>query len=94
MFLGVPWYIAGSISIVVSIVYFFIWPKELVNGIPGWQVFILRWFHSLVWILLAISFFLRYTNVANKKLLVDGFSYGALILYAIFMLTFAYHKFF
>lgn len=93
MIFGVPWSIAGIICIAISVIYFFIWPKELVSNLPQFQFIILRWFHSLVWILLAISFFLRYIKFEYKNIIVDGLGYAALLVYVIFIVTFLLNKF-
>jgi hypothetical protein len=50
------------ISLIVAIAYFF-WPgwkdPERVRHRSLWSKIILRWFHSLTWILLAAACFLR-----------------------------------
>jgi hypothetical protein len=87
--LGISWQICGMICIGIAILYFFLWPKKLnPNGI---SYFILRYFHSLVWVLLAI-----YCFIANSK--PESLSTAtllpkvALILYVVFIVTFLSKK--
>ncbi|HEY6182175.1 MAG TPA: hypothetical protein VIW67_08015 [Terriglobales bacterium] len=47
------------ICLVVAMVYIFLWPgrnnRELFRQFPLWRRVVLRWFHSLTWVLIAIS---------------------------------------
>ena len=58
-FLGLPWFGWAGISLVVAILYSFVWPRKRVSQNTGFRFFILRWGHALVWILLAINFMMR-----------------------------------
>ncbi|NCP87384.1 MAG: hypothetical protein CO094_14200 [Anaerolineae bacterium CG_4_9_14_3_um_filter_57_17] len=55
-FLGVPTLLWGLICYVISAVWIFVWPKPKA-GEPARSFrthFILRWFHTLAWVFLAI----------------------------------------
>lgn len=93
IFFHLPWFVWGIASLIIATIYFFIWPKELVAQIPQWQVFILRWFHSVVWILLACSCFVRYFPQLGASQTADVLAKIALACYIIFMTIFAYQKF-
>ncbi len=74
---------------IVALVYVFFVPKtDLVNATTGLRFVIVRWFHSLVWVMLAISFFMRASEPdllaawANPVALVSG------ILYVWYLVTF------
>ncbi len=79
----VGWTGAG-LALVIAVVYFFVVPAETayVDGI-GWLL--LRFGHSLVWLLLALTgvgFALRWPDK-----LVGGLAWGALAVYAAFLAT-------
>jgi hypothetical protein len=41
---------------VLAAIYYFAWPRKKAVGLPrGPRLFILRWFHSLVWVLLGVA---------------------------------------
>ena len=67
---------------------FFVPKTDLVNATTGLPFVIVRWFHSLVWVMLAISFFMRaseqklFVAWANPVALVSG------ILYVWYLVTF------
>lgn len=53
--------ILGFVSIGLAILYFFVWPKQKADAPtprPARRQFILRWFHSLVWVFMAVAFFM------------------------------------
>jgi hypothetical protein len=47
------------VALVIALVYVFIWPgrrhPENMRRFPLWQRLVLRWFHSLTWILIAVA---------------------------------------
>ena len=51
--------IIATISLIVAVIYSFVWPRKAVTKTAGFRFFILRWGHALTWILLAINFILR-----------------------------------
>ena len=60
-YLGLPFYIWGFICAGVALIYFFVWPKQKPDAPvprPAGRQFVLRWFHSLVWVFLAVAFFM------------------------------------
>lgn len=55
-FLGLSFVIWAGICLVIAIIYLFIWPRPQSGQVrPAWLNFILHWFHSLVWLLLATA---------------------------------------
>jgi len=92
-FLNIPWWIWGSVALVVALIYAFYVPKaDSVYATRGFQFVIVRWFHSLVWVVLALSFFMRgveqagWTELANPAALAGG------ILYVIFLVVYVQLK--
>ena len=58
-FLNIPWFAWAGLSLLVAIIYSFVWPKKAVTETTGLRYFVVRWGHALVWILLAVNFLLR-----------------------------------
>jgi hypothetical protein len=50
---------AAAICLLIALVYVFIWPgrknPERTRQYPIWQRIVLRWFHSLTWVLIAVA---------------------------------------
>mgnify|MGYP005852729671 CR=1 FL=1 len=76
----------GLLCYVIAAVWIFVWPKPKAGEPPRsfGRHFILRWFHSLAWVLLAVFFitFARFPFVAGI------FGVLALVVYLIFVATF------
>ncbi|MEO8426414.1 MAG: hypothetical protein ABI651_04800 [Verrucomicrobiota bacterium] len=89
----IPFPIWGAVSLVVAAVYSFWAPglsaKAVVASLSLWQYFILRWFHPLVWVVLAASFFFRGSSLAHRRYVANVLALIALALYVMFLLTFA-----
>lgn len=59
-FLKIPYAFWGGAAILIALIFAVIVPAEdKVNATSGIRFIILRWFHSLCWVLLAANFFLR-----------------------------------
>jgi hypothetical protein len=47
------------VCLVVAVVYIFLWPgrndREHFHQLPLWRRIVLRWFHSLTWLLIAVA---------------------------------------
>ncbi len=59
--LGVPLVFWGGISLAIGIAYYFVWPKPELRRASARTMrdhVVLRYFHSLVWVLIAIGCFL------------------------------------
>lgn len=83
--MGISFYLWGGIALAVAVLNYFFWPKPLAGRErEPWAHFILRWFHPLVWLLLAAAgllFGLGKNGPGNLLALM------ALGLYAVFMVT-------
>jgi len=87
-FLGVPWFVWGLLCLVVAVIFTVIWPRGKRPGkARALQSLILRWFHALVWVLLAVSFFLRDREVLGGSGTANVLALLALGVYLIFMGT-------
>lgn len=85
-FLGIPLVIWGGLALVVATVFALVWPNDQVS--PGTLSYvILRWFHTLVWLLIAAALFVRGSNLPNKAAITHGLSFAALGAYLVFFAT-------
>ncbi len=58
--LGIPWWAYGAGALLLALVWVFVWPADRAGAdVSAVRYFFLRWGHALVWLLLAISFFVR-----------------------------------
>ena len=79
-FLNLPWFVWAIASILMAVIFAFVWPQQEAAGATGFHYFIIRWGHTLTWILLAINFFLRglssaLDGAANLAALAGGIVY-------------------
>jgi hypothetical protein len=87
-FLGFPLQAWGILSLAAAVAYFIKWPKPRPDrvGPPRSTLahIILRWFHSLVWLLLALACFLW---ASGPSAAANALAVAALIVYVIFLAT-------
>ena len=79
-FLNLPWFVWAALALLIAIIYAFVWPQKTAEGISGFRFFIIRWGHTLTWVLIAINFVLRgispsLTGTANLFALAGGIMY-------------------
>ena len=87
-FLGISWLAGGLLCLLIAGIYVVVWPRPLVAAAhSSWNRLVLRWFHALVWVLLAGSFFVRGEYVSGGRGVANILALGALVSYAIFMVT-------
>jgi hypothetical protein len=82
---GISWWIWAGLALVVALIYAFIHPQPN-EAMAVWQLWLLRWGHTAVWLLLAASCVVRAvapqaTNIAN------GVAFLALPMYGLFLFT-------
>lgn len=88
VFPGISWLMAGVACLVVAGLYTVMWPRAQVAAAQStWNRLVLRWFHGLVWLLLAGSFFVRGTMSSGGQGIAGVLAMSALICYGIFMFT-------
>ena len=58
-FLNLPWYFWAVVALILAVIFAFAWPQKESMGVTGSRYFIIRWRHTLTWVLLAINFLLR-----------------------------------
>jgi hypothetical protein len=85
-FLGLSYYLWGIIGVLLAVVFAFIAPREQ-GKMSQTKYIIVRWFHSLVWLLLALSFFLRGTENPTAIRAADIVAISGGIVYAIYFIN-------
>lgn len=89
MLLGIDLFIWGSVCLAFAALYFFAWPRPRGGAPrPAWAAFVLRWFHSLVWVSLAVTCFIWNPVGARPA---QAFAILAAVLYGVFVVTFFLH---
>jgi hypothetical protein len=58
-FLNLPWFVWAALALLVALIYAFVWPHKVMSESTGLRFLIIRWGHTLTWLLLAINFILR-----------------------------------
>ncbi len=81
---GLPMYVFGILCLVLALSYGVQWPKAVGRERPFLTHLIIRWGHSLVWLLLAIACFLWYVG---SNPLGNQLAANAMILYIIFIIV-------
>lgn len=86
---GIPFWVLSIPCLGIASLYYFLWPKPKENNLrPTWAHIVLRWFHSLVWTLLAGACLLwaAGSNSGNLISLLAG------LVYLVFMGTMIFEK--
>jgi len=86
--LGMPYFTLGLVSLGLAVLWYFVWPKDRTpepfktlpayKPRPAWIQSVLRWFHTLVWVLLAALFLFLdagQTTLATFSALIAGIMY-------------------
>ena len=79
-FLNIPYLVWTALALVLAGIVDHVWPHHAVTVTTGFRYFVVRYGHSLTWILLALSFFLHglfpsLNGVANILAAVGGLIY-------------------
>jgi hypothetical protein len=86
---GLPWYVWGLACLAVAAVYLVVWPrssrKSGAVARPPWRQFVLRWFHSLVWALLASACFVQAGQIAGAEAVGGALAVLAGLLYLVYI---------
>lgn len=84
-FLGVPTVLWGVLCLVLAVVWVVIWPSDLPVSPTGVRYLIVRWFHSLVWLLLAVAAFVAAFDVLGGASTARRVALTSLALYLLFL---------
>ncbi len=83
--LGIPLVIWGLLALALAAVWVFVWPAEQAVGAGAAQYFVLRWFHAIVWLLLAAAAFAA--AVPRGARMAQLFGWMALAVYVSFLVV-------
>ena len=83
--LGIPWIVCATGAFVVAIVFVFVVPRSA--DTTGLEYLVLRWFHSLVWVLLGLAALAAQFLPSNERL-AGAFAQLALVVYVVYLITF------
>lgn len=85
-FLGLPLFVWGGLCLVVALVFTLFWPSGKVGAdTTALRYFVLRWFHALVWLLLALSCFIRGAEILGGAGTANLVALAALPVYLAFL---------
>jgi len=87
-FLGLPWLAWGALCLLVAAIYLVIRPRQPAKDAaprPIWRQVVLRWFHSLVWVLLAAACFVQALQLSRAPGIGSALALGALLAYLVFL---------
>ncbi len=85
--LGVPLIFWGILCLALTVVWVVVWPSDRVTPTSAVQFFILRWFHALTWLFLAIAAFIAAFNLLGGVHTAKRVAFLSLVTYLIFMGT-------
>jgi len=84
---GIPYTLWGIAALATAVLWVFIWPRKK-NVKPGsLAYFILRWFHTLVWLFLAAAAFITSFDILGGQNTAQLVAFMGLITYLVFMAT-------
>ena len=83
--LGIPWIVCATAAFVVAIVFVFVVQRSA--DAAGLEYLVLRWFHSLVWVLLGLAALAARFLPSNERL-AGAFAQIALVVYVVYLITF------
>ncbi|MBL8153651.1 MAG: hypothetical protein JNM70_05650 [Anaerolineae bacterium] len=87
-FLNIPWLVWAALALGIAAIFVFFVPGAAkLKTLAGWPRFIARWFHPLVWLLLALSFAMRALPNETIRELADPVAALGGITYLIYIVT-------
>ena len=88
-FIGIPYWVWAAISAVIAVIYYFTWPRPVnnINTRPVWRHIILRYFHTLTWVFITVSFLVRMAFPPQGETWGDILALTGFGVYLIFLIT-------
>jgi hypothetical protein len=88
LFAYAPPLVWSACCAVLATIYYFAWPRKKAVGLTrGLRLFILRWFHSLVWVLLGVALGSYELGPGNVRTAAKLLSVLALLVYIVFVIA-------
>ena len=75
--------------VIAGIFAVFVPNKARVNAATGWRYIVVRWFHSLVWVFLAVAFLMQATENDTLKSLATVVGALGGLSYLVYVVTFS-----
>ncbi len=88
-FWGIPLWLCALVCFAMTCVWIFVWPRERVSSTSGLRFIILRWFHALTWVLLALAALVGMTSQPWMPLVCRILAFGSLAAYLTFIAAMA-----
>jgi len=85
--LGLPLWFWGLICLGLTLVWVVVYPRTLAARLTAWRFIVVRWFHALTWLLLAVAAFLAAFDPLGGAALAQPVALAALGVYIVFLLT-------
>lgn len=85
--LGIPLVFWATACLILALVWLIFWPSDKAVAVTGMRWLILRWFHALVWLLVAIAALLAAFNIAGGVASARIVALLALLTYLVFLFT-------
>lgn len=86
-FLGVPLLVWSVLCLALALVWVVLWPSDRTAETAGLRFIILRWFHALTWLCLALAAFIAGLNVLGGTVTARWIALLGLAAYLIFIGT-------
>ena len=87
-FLNFPWFAWTGLALLVAVFYYFVWPQRAVTVSIGFRFLVIRYAHTLTWLLLALNFFLRGLSPSFNGIANLFAATGALVYFFFLVMTF------
>lgn len=84
-FLGIPYWLWAILCLVLAVVWALVWPREQAMALSGIQFVVLRWFHALAWLLLALAALLASSPTLHNTAVPRTVALAALPVYFFFL---------
>jgi len=86
--LGLPLVMWAGVCLVMALIWVRIWPSDRIAVDSGLRFIVLRWFHALTWLLLAIAALVAAFSPAGVTKEASRIALLALVVYLMFMAAF------
>lgn len=85
---AVPTPVWVGVCLAIALVYVRAWPRKKAAGLTrGPRYFVLRWFHALVWVLLALAVAVRARAGQTAYVAASAIALAALVVYVVFVIV-------
>lgn len=96
VFLGISFTVWGFICLLLAAIYMIFYPHPKKEARPDsyrkWRYLILRWCHSIVWLLLGLACFMWGGYIPGRTVLANIPAFLSLLIYVTFMGTLAMER--